>query len=264
MNIDKIIKLTSTFLKENGGKILAGLGIAGLATTTILTVKATADVVSADPKTMNDEQKRKFLTKKIFPPVVAFVATSGAIIGGELLNEQRIKKLSATAAAIGSAYAGYIATSKNKFGGNAQADIDVENAVKDISWKCSEDEETFLFAGTTKPFVSNYTTMLECDNYLKELLMSNEQWTLKDAYESIGYDELIDSASENIGIKADTLLEDGYMPITSFKFSERMAGDVKVIYVEILTIKPGFDEQTGLPGDPKTFPFCPVQLEFLA
>lgn len=95
-NIEKHLYLTKRYLKQNAPTILSGLGVVGVATTTIMGIKATPKAI--DILEHVEEVKGEKLTKfesvryvlpVYFPTILMGTATAACILGANTLNKQQ-------------------------------------------------------------------------------------------------------------------------------------------------------------------------------
>jgi hypothetical protein len=101
-NVSKIIKDTKTTVSKHSPEILTGLGIAGMAATTVLAVKATPKAILLLKEAENEKgdsltkmEMVKVAWKPYIPAAVSGVASISCLIGASSVNARRNAALAA-------------------------------------------------------------------------------------------------------------------------------------------------------------------------
>lgn len=92
MTIKTLLKAGKAFVNQNSPTILAGLAVAGVVTTSVLSGKAAVRahiILKTHPEAKTKKDKAKLLWKTFAPPVVMGAATVGCVIGGQAINQHR-------------------------------------------------------------------------------------------------------------------------------------------------------------------------------
>lgn len=92
MTFKTLLKAGKAFVNQNSPTILAGLAVAGVVTTSVLSGKAAVRahiILESHPEAKTKKDKAKLLWKTFAPPVVMGAATVGCVIGGQAINQHR-------------------------------------------------------------------------------------------------------------------------------------------------------------------------------
>ena len=92
MTAKSLLKAGQAFINQNSPTILAGLAVAGVVTTSVLSGKAAVRahiILESHPEAKTKKDKAKLLWKAFLPPVVMGAATIGCVIGGQAINLHR-------------------------------------------------------------------------------------------------------------------------------------------------------------------------------
>lgn len=92
MTFKTLLKAGKAFVNQNSPTILAGLAVAGVVTTSVLSGKAAVrahTILESHPEAKTKKDKAKLLWKTFAPPVVMGAATVSCIIGGQAINQHR-------------------------------------------------------------------------------------------------------------------------------------------------------------------------------
>lgn len=202
-NVNKMLKTAKIFTKKHSPEILTGIGIAGMITTTVMSVKATPKALQIIEE---EKQKRNTLTlrktevvkatwKCYAPAAITGVASIGCLIGGTTIGVRRN-------AALVTAY-NLSRTALNDYKekvvetiGEEQEQIIREKVAQDKIKKAPEEVTEVIMNDATQSlcydsfggryFTSNLNTIEKAINELNKRMLLEDYITLNDFYNELG------------------------------------------------------------------------------
>lgn len=232
-NVTNFIKSAQDVLTKHSPEILAGIGVAGMISATVLAVKATPKALKLIEKAK--EEKGEDLTvpetikaawKPYIPAVVTSVVSAGCIIGGTSVNLKRNAALATAYQLSSNALAEYKEKVVETLGEKKEKVIREKVAAEKVEKNPVASKDIIVTGkGTTlcydstfgKYFESDIETIKRSINNLNYRLLSQEYVSLNDFYDELGIDRI--DIGEEVGWNVG---RDGMVEVS---FGTAMASD---------------------------------------
>lgn len=232
-NVTNFIKSAQDVLTKHSPEILAGIGVAGMISATVLAVKATPKALKLIEDAQYDKgedltvpEKIKTAWKPYIPAVVTSVVSAGCIIGGTSVNLKRNAALATAYQLSSNALSEYKEKVVETLGEKKEKVIREKVAAEKVEKNPVASKDIIVTGkGTTlcydstfgKYFESDIETIKRSINNLNYRLLSQEYVSLNDFYDELGIDRI--DIGEEVGWNVG---RDGMVEVS---FGTAMASD---------------------------------------